>query len=148
MRRILSVLISTIVIAGCSSTGMTLSDCTSTDWQARGLADGSAGEDVLKFNEYVESCKESSITLDKEAYYSGFQDGLVIYCTQENGLERGKKGGQFYKACKEYPDYIVGYAKGAEIHIEERERREVEKLTRPTSRADTGGVAGGSSPTQ
>ena len=132
MKKLVVIFISILGLVACGSTSMTAEECKTTNWQERGAADANSATDVLQFNQYVESCKKGGVTPNKEQYYSGFQDGLIAYCTFENGVERGKKGSQYYKACKEFKEFGEGYAKGVDIHIEERERREVEKLTRPT----------------
>ncbi|MGJ8680026.1 DUF2799 domain-containing protein [Paraglaciecola sp.] len=121
-----------IVLSSCGSTQLEVSECKSTNWEQKGLKDGASGVDVLEFNNYVAACETENVVPDKEAYYSGFQDGLVTYCTYDNGVELGKRSGKYYMACKDYKDFGTGYAKGVDIFIEERERREVEKLTRPT----------------
>lgn len=132
MKNVMVISALVLALSGCGSTGIEVSECQSTNWEKRGLEDGSKGVDVLEFKNYVEACKAENVTPDKEAYYSGFQDGLVTYCTYDNGVQLGKRSGKYYMACKKYKEFGEGYAKGVDVFIEDRERREVEKLTRPT----------------
>ena len=77
-------------------------------------------------------------------YIAGFKKGIIEFCTRDNGYDQGLKGGKYSLSCSQDTAYFEGYEAGAKKHVEERERRQVEGVTRRGSDVtDSIGVGGG-----
>lgn len=128
-------------LMACSSI-MTAEECQNTDWRTQGLQDGQAGEYKAIFNEYVDACVPSGAKPNRDQYAAGYMQGLKEFCTEENGLERGLKGGASHNCPGDSP-YHAGYNEGVAKYKEEQERREIEKLTRQSPNTTSVGAPGG-----
>jgi len=85
------------VMTGCSS--LTKFDCTPADWSLVGFEDGESGKPVSDVEGYQAICTEQGAIIDLDAYQSGHEKGLRVYCQPENGFELGTTGIQIAVAC-------------------------------------------------
>ena len=105
------------LLAGCTT--MTVEEranfCRSTDWQRYGLNDGKLGIALAARSETFEDCAEVGQPVNLAAYEIGRDQGLLEYCTAENGFRVGYEGRRYAKVCppEVEPDFLQGYKKGS-----------------------------------
>lgn len=116
--------------------------CSSINWYEKGVADGTAGEDFRLIDDYKLICGKASVIPDEKMYYAGYYKGIKEYCTYDNGFQAGRRGGKA-KGCPDDTEYFAGWQKGMKEYVEERERREIEQLTRPGNTEIAGPAGGG-----
>lgn len=121
-----------------ASGGCTISekDCLRGDWQTIGFKDGKAGKSADLLNRYAKSCEKHGTSPDPAAYTAGFQAGIVLYCTPENGFTEGEKNRNYSGACpaKLERTFLDSYVEGLRIAIDDleivydREQIELDRL--------------------
>jgi hypothetical protein len=72
------------LLAGCAS--MSESDCRTTNWHARGEADGLGGQRA-QIDLYAEQCARFAVTPDEKAYLAGWGAG---YAEWNRRVSRGR----------------------------------------------------------
>ena len=117
---------------GCSAS-LSQKDCASVDWYSKGQDDVKQGLSVTRFYEYQKICAKIGVKPSEEQYVKGFMDGQKTYCTYDNGYKAAKQGKRPGEVCPNTSDYIAGFVEGRKAYEEEKERRQVENLTRPSS---------------
>lgn len=85
------------VLNGCAA--MDQDECAVADWYEVGRTQGEQGRDSQSYRNYVEACSEFAIEVDTSAYQVGWEDGIDIYCTRDNGFEEGVQGGSYNNTC-------------------------------------------------
>lgn len=106
------------LLSGCATLSET--ECISGNWQQIGYKDGKYGRDSDYILKHESACAEYDVRVDREAYESGRVKGLNLYCTADNGFNRGNTGSYPNPSCKAgYPDYDDGYYDGL---LERRDR--------------------------
>jgi hypothetical protein len=86
-----------LVLSGCASLSET--ECRSGDWYGVGLSDGENGAPLSRLSEHREACAEFAIAIDGERYRTGRDQGLLKYCTPENGARLGRNGASYHSVC-------------------------------------------------
>lgn len=88
--------------------------CAATDWERYGLNDGKLGVTTSSRADAFEECADVGQPVDLAAYQRGRTDGLVEYCTTENGYRVGYEGRKYTKVCPPTlePDFLQGYDLG------------------------------------
>lgn len=109
------------LLSGCATLSET--ECVSGNWQQVGYKDGKSGRDSDYIIKHESSCIEYGVQLDREAYEAGRQQGLVRYCTAENGFGRGSQGSSPNLSCgsQQFPVYFDGYSQGLLSRLERLE---------------------------
>ncbi len=107
----------TLISIGCS--GVSRSDCSSTDWKQKGVSDGQKGqaaEDILKTEKF---CKQKNVDFPIVSYKEGWVDGIKEYCSPENGFKLSSKGKKVNVAnCPiEYQPNLVDSIKKGEEYL-------------------------------
>lgn len=87
--QIIIVFIFCIVLGGCAT--LTLEQCQTSNWQQKGYKDGSNGSGT-RIAKYQKQCSEHNVSVPSEAYYVGYQEGLKVFCTYDNGVREGEAG--------------------------------------------------------
>lgn len=117
--RIVSILTFVFIgfLIGCGTT-LSKNECLEADWYEIGYIDGSDGQPRSLFQNHAENCSKYNVYVGREAYYRGRDQGLKIYCTQDNGFELGRLGKKYNPICPQdlEPDFQQGYANGKEIY--------------------------------
>lgn len=126
-------LLATALLAGCAS--MSESECRVADWGRVGFADGARGEGERRLAAYAEDCGKIGIAPDASAYRSGWDSGIVQFCTPANGWQEGQQGhtGKV-AACQGQPGYALFaryFDAGMQVY---RTREEMERNDRETNR--------------
>lgn len=112
----LVVIASALLLAGCAT--MTPAEradaCRSTDWQRFGLNDGKLGVPASSREDDFQNCAEVGQPVDLAAYDAGRTEGLLSYCTAENGFRVGYEGRRYAKVCPPAlePDFLQGFKRG------------------------------------
>lgn len=96
-KKILSCLFLFASVAGCAGLGQI--DCQSADWSLIGFEDGESGKPVSDIEDYQEACSVQSSNMDLDAYNSGHDEGVRVYCQPENGFELGQNGAEYSGVC-------------------------------------------------
>ena len=89
------------------------------DWFELGRTDGMLGRPRSTFQERAKPCLKHGITPDRSSYYRGHDEGLAIYCTEEQGFDLGKKGQSYSPICPEASGFRIGYDKGLQFYCTE-----------------------------
>ena len=95
-------------IAGCAS--MSKQDCENADWHTIGYNDGARGIYFSNLDTYRKRCSEYQIAPDANAYQAGWNQGIRIYCTSDNGYRAGVSGHAYQNICP--ADVAHGYRVG------------------------------------
>ena len=117
---IISIIAIMLIGAGCAS--VSKEDCLLTDWYEIGRMDGRQGKPRTVFQGRAKACLEHGINADRQAYYSGHDQGLKYYCTQQKGFELGQKGLPYNSVCplQLESDFRAGYDKGMQFFCSEQ----------------------------
>jgi len=110
-------------LAGCAT--ISEDECVTGSWSDIGYKDGVNGTARGKLADYAKTCAKYGVTPDRTAYLAAFDQGLLKYCTYEQGFERGENGRSFNQVCGGDPQsgFAQGYDDGRiiyEIHAEHK----------------------------
>lgn len=88
--------------------------CAGTDWQKFGVNDGTLGVPSTDRNDKFADCAELGHPADLVAYQTGRSEGLLNYCTVENGYKVGYEGRSYEHVCPGglEQDFLQGYERG------------------------------------
>ncbi|WP_373974977.1 DUF2799 domain-containing protein [Chitinibacter sp. SCUT-21] len=125
MKTMLSLLVASVVLSGCAA--MSESECKLGDWYGAGLRDGQQGE-ASQIAEYAKACSEYGVTAGLVSYQRGHEQGLLSYCTPENGYRVGRAGGNYGNVCAPHlqAGFLREYQRGYDFYRIERDIREQE----------------------
>lgn len=84
-------------LGGCAT--MNRSECQTVDWQTVGYEDGVSGHSGDRIAQHRKACAKHGVTPDLDAYRAGREQGLLEYCTAENGFRLGERGAQLPGFC-------------------------------------------------
>lgn len=118
--RSLVFLSSVLLLTGCTtlSPQERAEACSQTDWQVYGENDGRLGVPTSARQEAFSDCAEVGQPVDLAAYQTGRANGLVEYCTPENGFRVGYEGRRYYNVCP--PALEASFRQGYERGRRER----------------------------
>lgn len=126
-----------VVLSGCAT--LSESQCRIQDWYGIGMDDGLQGYRSDRMASHQEACAEYGVTVNRDAYLKGYDEGLRRFCTPANGYALGREGKPYYGVCTgpEAVDFQDAYNQGKWEHdVEdrlddvEREIRDVENQMR------------------
>ncbi len=119
MGRLLVIVVSLITMGCASNPSVSEHQCRAGDWQTIGYRDGTAGLAKTRILVHQEACGEFGIVPDRSAYMAGWNEGIPLYCTHENGFRAGERGARRNLVCEQEVDDIFrrGYDQGREIYI-------------------------------
>jgi hypothetical protein len=86
-----------VSIAGCAS--LSREDCLYADWLGLGVKDGREGKEASNFIRHQDACSRYGVSLDKEQYLAGREQGLKEYCQLDNAIEIGLQGQRYESVC-------------------------------------------------
>jgi len=118
---LLSGLMSAGALAGCAS--ISESDCLAQNWEEMGYKDGVSGRSGRRLGKITKSCGKYNIAPDREAYFAGYDTGVPLYCSYENGYARGNDGNIPKAQCVAISSvaYLDGHADGTVAYEIRRE---------------------------
>ena len=85
------------LLNGCAA--MDQDECAVADWHEVGRTQGEQGRSPKSYKNYVEACSEFSIEVDNDAYQAGWDEGIEVYCTADNGFEVGVQRDAYDNNC-------------------------------------------------
>lgn len=106
MRLRFLLLLPLLLLAGCAS--LSEGDCRSASWEDIGYRDGAKGSGPDRAQDHASACVEYGISVDREAWKTGYERGLDVYCTPENAVEVALSGGNYGGVCP--PDSDAAFA--------------------------------------
>ncbi|MEM7211684.1 MAG: DUF2799 domain-containing protein [Pseudomonadota bacterium] len=105
-----------VLMSGCTTFApeRVAEECRATDWQRFGLNDGKIGVATSERSGEFSDCAEVGQPVDLAAYQTGRSEGLVSYCTAENGYQVGYDGRRYKNVCPPTlePDFLQGFDRG------------------------------------
>jgi Spy/CpxP family protein refolding chaperone len=109
-----------LALASCAT--MSAEQCLAGDWSGQGYADGVSGLTMSRLDEHAEACVKHGITPDGAAYATGREQGLVRYCTLDNGFQQGRSGSGYGGVCPSHleADFLPAYRDGQIVHAAEQ----------------------------
>jgi hypothetical protein len=112
---------------GCAT--LSRNECLEADWFEIGYKDGSAGKPRDLFQKHVNACTKHDVTPNRQLYYAGRDEGLRVYCTEDNGFEQGRLGKKYQHVCPAdlEPEFLDGFYAGREIYEYESKVASLEK---------------------
>lgn len=100
-------------------------DCQVGAWGDYGYKDGLKGRSSDRVAKYAKKCAEFGVKPDSAAYLSGYDQGVMKYCTYQQGYALGENGDSYNQVCAGplAADFAPGYDEGRavyEIHEEHK----------------------------
>ena len=93
----ISTLLCFALLAGCAS--MSKKECLNANWESVGYHDGKRGVHYSRLDKHRDSCAEYQVVPDQGAYRNGWEQGIRLYCTADNGYRTGQAGKAHSNIC-------------------------------------------------
>lgn len=102
--------------AGCAS--ISEDDCQVGAWGDYGYKDGLNGKSSDRIAKYAKKCAEFGVSPDGAQYLSGYDQGVMKYCTYQQGYELGENGSAYNQVCSGSlsADFAPGYDEGRAVY--------------------------------
>jgi hypothetical protein len=110
-------LVMLLALQGCAT--MDREQCQVADWRLVGYQDGVLGKPASAIGDYSRDCAEHAVVPDLDAWRAGRDEGLLQYCTQDNGFRLGQAGRGYNSVCPSPADtaFRDGYELGHAIYL-------------------------------
>ena len=104
-----------VLLQGCAS--MSEAECLNADWTVVGEIDGQQGRGLSVLDDYRRDCADYGVVPDPQAYLAGRENGLMLYCTRDNGYREGRSGTRLEADCTAalVADFRHGYQLGQDV---------------------------------
>ncbi len=104
------------VLSGCAS--LSEEECKTADWGRLGYNDGAAGHAESRLAEHADACAKIGIRPNASLWRSGWDRGVMTYCTPNVGWREGLAGRSYSGVCRGRNEeaFLGPYRAGAEIH--------------------------------
>ncbi len=114
---ILTTTVLAIALLGSGCASISEDDCQIGAWSEYGYKDGLSGRSSARVAKYAEKCGEFGVRPDQDAYLSGYERGVILYCTYERGYALGENGDSYNQVCSGAlaADFAPGYDAGRAI---------------------------------
>ncbi|MDH5433681.1 MAG: DUF2799 domain-containing protein [Gammaproteobacteria bacterium] len=89
--------VSFLFMSGCAT--MDKNECKTANWEIIGMEDGVAGRGAAYIGSHRRACADYGITPDLTAYQRGYDQGLIKFCTYDNGYAQGERGHSNNNVC-------------------------------------------------
>lgn len=131
LRALVTITVAATLLASCAS--LDESQCLLADFRFLGEEDGEKGRPRTRIDTYEKDCGEYGLSVDRQAYALGWEEGIVKFCTRDNGYEYGLGGNHYQKSCPvELADtFFNAYQLGRAVYTA---KTEVERLETDISR--------------
>jgi len=84
-------------IGACAT--ITRDECREGDWSSIGQRDGASGQAPSRLEQHAQTCANFGIKPDPVAYRSGWDTGVLLWCTPENGFATGRRNESDHGLC-------------------------------------------------
>lgn len=74
-------------------------ECQTVDWRQLGQVDGAAGRSSGYVERHREACAKHGLPVSDQDWQAGWQTGIRLYCTPQNGLQVGREGKYYENSC-------------------------------------------------
>ncbi len=110
---------------GCAS--LSEDQCRQGSWYDIGFRDGLKGYRADYVFQHGEACAKYGISVNRQEYTRGYDDGLRQYCIPSNGYMVGLQGGAYNGVCKgpEADAFFRMYLKGKQVYEIEKRLTEI-----------------------
>lgn len=117
-----------VLVSGCAS-GLSRDECKTADWRSIGYEDGVQGRTEARIGKHREACAKHGVSLNFDAYRSGWDEGVRRYCQAGNGYHQGRGGKPYHGVCPADMEahFLQAYREG-------RQRYELEADIKQTAR--------------
>jgi len=97
---------------------MTAEQCQVADWYQLGRQDALAGHASDHLARRAQACSEAGFGADSASWHAGFDDGLIDFCTADNGFRFGLDGGHYQRSCpaQSHAEFDQAYRLGSGIY--------------------------------
>ena len=114
-------LLAIALLAGCAT--LSESQCAANDWHTVGYSAGVSGQDSSRLLKHQNACMKHGVTPNRMAYMAGWEEGVVRYCTPDNGFQQGQRGSSYRNVCPNdlEPGFHEAYLAGRELHLAQAE---------------------------
>lgn len=115
-------------------------DCLDGNWSGIGFNDATAGlKSGSQFRAHTTACSKHKIAPNIALYKTGYQKGLVQFCTITNGYKRGASKSKYYGVCPlaTQKSFLKGYLAGldtATVELNEEIANLIHKRRRAISK--------------
>ena len=96
-RAALAVALASLALGGCAS--MSKRDCLAGNWYERGYDDANGGDTFDRLDSHAKACAKVGVVPDEPIYATGYEAGLVDYCTPERGYALGLRDSDYRDIC-------------------------------------------------
>lgn len=86
-----------LAATGCAS--LSEKECLTVNWTDQGYRDGRNGYPLTRMEDHREACAQVGVAVDDRQYRAGRDQGVLEYCTPENGMSEGRLGRSYRNAC-------------------------------------------------
>jgi signal transduction histidine kinase len=95
--RLSTVLLAFAALASCAT--LNEDECRSVDWTQLGQQDGVAGHPSSYIDNHRSACAEHKLPVDEQQWSAGWEQGIRLFCTPQNGLIHGREGRSYANSC-------------------------------------------------
>jgi len=120
VRRILVLLALVSTGLACSkNASVSESQCTAGDWETIGYRDGALGYRSSRLLAHQDACIPHGVTPDREAYQTGWRQGIEEFCDPANGFEVGQSGEGHGNVCPapQRDAFLAAYDRGRMLFV-------------------------------
>lgn len=116
MSRFRSLLLPVVLLLSACAT-MSPDECRVADWYLIGEMDARSGRAPAHFAQRDRACLEAGYPADQQSWRQGWEQGLAVFCTAQEGFRFGRDGGRYERICPASlePDFISGFDLGREL---------------------------------
>ncbi|MCY4296336.1 MAG: DUF2799 domain-containing protein [Gammaproteobacteria bacterium] len=104
------------LLQSCAS--MSREECLNANWTVVGEIDGQRGRGLEVLDDYRRDCADYGVVPDVQAYVAGRDNGLLLYCTADNGYREGRNGRALEADCPPAlaADFRRNFELGSNVH--------------------------------
>lgn len=120
--------------AGCAT--ITREECRAEDWATIGKRDGAEGHPPSRLESHARTCSNFNIAPDPVTYQQGWDEGVLLWCTPENGFRTGRENRGYHGLCPAAVagPFLEGRAIGGRLGVAERRVAAAENTLREGER--------------
>lgn len=117
------VVVSIFMLSSCAIVSQ--NECVVSDWHEQGVIVGTAGANEYQARRNFESCGDEKPVSHRNAYISGYREGIAAYCTKDSGFVTGLEGYIYQDVCPEelQETFLIGYRAGSALFVADVELR-------------------------
>jgi hypothetical protein len=106
-----------VLILGGGCATLSKQECLTGNWYGIGYQDGTKGHGHIRLLNHKKACAEYRVLPDEIAYHRGLDEGLAVYCTEQNGYGMGSDVDKYKGACPPELErmFLQGYLRGLDV---------------------------------